>query len=332
MKFSFDNLFIKTAIILLLCTVSVSSSAQLTEWKTGIRDTSYSNALDFKKTVKYHPNIQLVKEQSSPKVIEKRNLTYADAGNRPLKIDAFLPKAKTGKFPAILIVHGGGWRSGDRSQHIPLAQQLAERGFACFTVEYRLSTEAFYPAAVHDVKAAVRWLKANAKKFNLDTAKVAILGFSAGGQLAALVGLTPGVQSLEGNVGNTKQSSSVAAVVDIDGTLSFLHGEAWETKNLESINASAKWLGYTRTQRLDLWKEASPLTYADKNNIPFLFLNSSVERMHAGRDEFTQKMDKKGIYTQVVTFDNSPHSFCLYQPWFSKTVEYIDVFLKKVLK
>lgn len=322
----------KVAIIFALSIAISSVKAQQHLWKTGVRDTSYSTLQDFKKTVKQYPNIELVKEQPSSNVVEKRNLTYADAGNRPLKIDAFLPKRKVGKSAAILIVHGGGWRSGDRSQHIPLAQQLAERGFACFTVEYRLSTEEFYPAAVHDLKAAVRWLKANGKKFNIDTAKVAILGFSAGGQLAALVGLTEGVKNLEGNYSNAKYGSNVAAVVDIDGTLSFVHEEAWETQNKGSINASAKWLGYPRTERLDLWNEASPLTYADKNKIPFLFLNSSVERMHAGRNEFTQKMQKKGIYTQVVTFDNSPHSFCLYEPWFSQTVNHIDTFLKKVLK
>ncbi|WAC41017.1 alpha/beta hydrolase [Pedobacter sp. SL55] len=322
----------KAAFIFLLSISVVSLKAQQYLWKTGVRDTSYSSLQDFKKTVKQYPNIELVKEKSSPKVIEKRNLTYADAGNRPLKIDAFLPKKPAAKTPAILIVHGGGWRSGDRSQHIPLAQQLAERGYASFTVEYRLSTEAFYPAAVYDLKAAVRWLKANGKKLNIDTAKVAILGFSAGGQLAALVGLTPDVQKLSGNFGNTKYANDVATVIDIDGTLSFVHEEAWETQNKESINASAKWLGYPRTERLDLWEEASPLTYADKNNIPFLFLNSSVERMHAGRDEFTKKMDKKGVYTEVVTFENSPHSFCLYQPWFSQTVNHIDTFLKKVFR
>lgn len=322
----------KVAFIFLFSITLTSLKAQQHLWKTGVRDTSYSSLQDFKKTVKQYPNIELVKEKPSPKVIEKRNLTYADAGNRPLKIDAFLPKKPAGKTPAVLIVHGGGWRSGDRSQHIPLAQQLAERGYASFTAEYRLSTEAFYPAAVYDLKAAVRWLKASGKKFNIDTTKVAILGFSAGGQLASLVGLTPDVQKLAGNFGNTKYANDVAAVIDIDGTLSFVHEEAWETKNKESINASAKWLGYPRTERLDLWQEASPLTYADKNNIPFLFLNSSVERMHAGRDEFTQQMDKKGVYTKVVTFENSPHSFCLYQPWFSQTVNHIDTFLKKVFK
>jgi len=319
-------------LFLLFSVLLTSVKAQQQLWRTGERDTSYSSMLDFRKTVKQYPNIVLVKEQPSSKVVEKRNLRYADAGNRALYVDAFLPKNTDGKTAAVLIVHGGGWRSGDRSQHIPLAQTLAERGLACFTVEYRLSTEDFYPAAVYDLKAAVRWLKANGKKFNIDTSKVAILGFSAGGQLAALVGVTNGVKKLEGNYGNTKYSSSVAAVIDIDGTLSFVNDEAWETKNPENINASAKWLGYPRTERLDLWEEASPLTYADQNHIPFLFLNSSVERMHAGRDEFTRKMAKKGVYTKVITFENSPHSFCLYQPWFSQTVDYIDSFLKSILK
>lgn len=318
-------------VIMLLITVLafLFTKAQNTAWRTGVRDTSFSNSLDFRKTLKSFPFIKLVGEQPNEHVMEKRNLTYHKIGTRELKIDAFLPKQNK-KSPAVLIVHGGGWRSGDRSQHIPLAQQLAVNGMASFTVEYRLSTEALYPAAVLDLKTAIIWLKSNAKKFNIDTSKIAILGFSAGGQLAALVGLSTGVKNLEVKDNHTKHSSQVNAVIDIDGTLSFVNPEAWETQNPDKINASAMWLGYPRTEKLDLWEEASPLTHAKENQLPFLFLNSSVERMHAGRDEFKKMMDKKGVYTEVVSFENTPHTFCLYEPWFSKTVDRIVKFLSRV--
>ena len=310
---------------------TINVHAQHLEWRTGVRDTSYSTPGDYRHNLKNFPAIKIVPEQKMPNVIEQRNLTYAKAGQRALHLDAFVPKTNV-KTAAVLMVHGGGWRSGDRTQHIPLAQHLASKGIASFTVEYRLSTEAFYPAGVNDVKAAVRWLKANAKKYNVDTNKIAILGFSAGGQLAALVGVTPHVAKLEGTLGNPNYSSSVNAVIDIDGTLSFVHPESWEAQNLTNVGASAMWIGYPRTERLDLWAEASPDNYTPENKVPFLFLNSSVERMHAGRDDFRKAMDKKGIYTEVVSFKDSPHSFCLYQPWFDPMVNNITAFLNKVFK
>ena len=314
-------------------TFSVYAMGQNTQWRTGIRDTSYSSRGDYRNNLKNYPFIKLVPAQKFSNVKEKYNVVYADAGNRPLHLDVFLPKHKNkGITAAVLVVHGGGWRSGDRSQHIPLAQRLAAKGIAAFTVEYRLSTEAFYPAAVYDVKAAIRWVKANAKDLKVDTAKIALLGFSAGGQLAALVGVTPNIPKLEGDFGDSRYSSKVNAVIDIDGTLSFVHPEAWETQNATTVGASALWIGYPRTERLDLWAEASPFEYADQNSAPFLFLNSSVERMHAGRDDFRKKMEKKGIYTEMVTFKDSPHSFCLYEPWFNPMLNNIVLFLGKAFK
>ncbi|TCC90197.1 alpha/beta hydrolase [Pedobacter frigiditerrae] len=321
----------------LLFILAISSVAnaqeQHKEWLTGVRDTSYNSQRDFRNNLKKYPFIKLVSEQQMPSVTEKRNLTYVNLGKRSLLIDAFIPKVKN-KTAAILIIHGGGWRSGDRSQHIPLAQHLAAKGVASFTVEYRLSTEALYPASVFDVKSAVRWLKANAKKFNVDTNKIALLGFSSGGHLASLVGVTENVEKLEGDIGNIKYSSKVNAVIDIDGTLSFVHPASSEAQNINTNKngASAMWLGYAGNERLDVWKEASPFTYANENKVPFLFLNSSVERMHAGRDDFKKLMDNKGIYTEIVSFKDSPHSFCLYQPWFDLTVNHITAFVEKVFK
>lgn len=309
----------------------LQAQPQHKEWLTGIKDSSYSSQSDYIKNLKHYPFIQLVPDSSIEGVTESRNLVYASLGDRKLHVDAFLPGAATNRpDPAILIIHGGGWRSGDRSQHIALAQHLAAKGFACFTVEYRLSTEAFFPAAIYDLKAAVRWLRAGADRFHIDTGKISVLGFSAGGELAAFIGMTGGLEKFEGTEGSPAMSSKVNAVIDIDGTLSFVHPEASETKHPEKIGASAWWLGYPRTERLDLWKAASPLSYADNNTVPFLFLNSAVQRMHAGRDDFKALMDKKGITVRVIEFPNTPHSFCLYRPWFSKVVTDVTTFLHKI--
>jgi len=304
---------------------------QLTTGLTGKKDTSYTNYSAYQSTRKQHPNIKLVQEFKLPTVQEKRNLVYCTIGERKLLLDAFYPKKKAKqKTPAILIIHGGGWRSGDRTQHYPLAQRLAALGYACFTAEYRLSTEALYPAAVHDLKAALRWMRTNAKTFNLDTAKFAALGFSAGGELAAFIGTTNKNQKYRGENCYLNISSQVQAIVDIDGTLSFVHPESGEGNDTRSISAATYWFGYPKKENYALWEEASPLQQVSKNTPPTLFLNSSVDRMHAGRDDYRKILAQHNIYSEAHTFPNAPHAFCLFEPWFEPTVNYIANFLAKV--
>ena len=298
---------------------------------TNVRDTSYSNDSALKNTLKTNPNASLVPEKTFDNVTEERNIVYANTGTRDLQLDTFYPKTKTKKLrSAILIIHGGGWRTGNRTQHIPLAQKLASLGYVTFTAEYRLSTEALYPAAVHDLKAAVRWIRANARKYGIDTNKIASVGFSAGGQLSALIGNTNNMAQFEGNIGDLNHSSKINAIVDIDGILAFIHPESGEGNDKKSTSAATYWFGFGKDQNPELWHEASALTHAGKNSPPTLFLNSSVDRMHAGRTDYQAKLAQFGIYSEVHTFENSPHSFCLFSPWFEPTVAYIDIFLKKV--
>ena len=298
---------------------------------TGQPDTSYSIQSAYLSTKKTHPGIRIVEEFHSTAVAEKKDIMYCKAGKRKLLLDAFYPKQKSkSKSPAILIIHGGGWRSGNRSQHYPLAQRLAHLGYVCFTPEYRLSTEALYPAAIYDIKAALRWIKKNAGKYNVDTAKIAVLGFSAGGELAAFMGATQGIPGFEGSGCHSNYTSNVQAVVDIDGTLSFVHPESGEGDDSKRISAATHWFGYSKKDNPKLWQEASPLTYAGKNTAPTLFINSSVDRMHAGRDDYIKILSSHHIYTEVKSFENSPHSFCLFDPWFEPTLKYIDEFLKKI--
>lgn len=124
-----------------------------------------------------------------------------------------------------------------------MAAALAKHGYVAVSAEYRLSLEAAYPAAVYDLKAAVRWMRANAKQYGIDTEKIAALGCSAGGQLAALLGITNGNHHFEDSLDNANLSSDVQAVVDIDGTLAFHHPESAEGK------AASQWLGGTYEEK-----------------------------------------------------------------------------------
>ncbi|NCU02866.1 MAG: alpha/beta hydrolase [Chitinophagaceae bacterium] len=318
----------RTFYIVCYLLLSLAVTAQTVNGITNVPDTSFNLTKEMEKVKKQHPSISLPVLTTT--VVEERNLNYINTGTRNLQLDAFYLKQKAKrKTPAIIIIHGGGWRSGNRTQHHTLAQALAAKGYACFTPEYRLSTEAFYPAAVQDIKAAVQWIKNNAAKYAVDTTKIVVMGFSAGGQLAALVGNTNGYQPFE-PVTKIKASTNVHAIVDIDGTLSFIHPQSSETKPSPTIGASEYWLGYNTTENPELWKEASPLSHAGVNSLPTLFLNSSVERMHAGREDYIKILQQHKIYTEVHEFENSPHSFCLFEPWFTPTVNYITSFLQNV--
>jgi acetyl esterase/lipase len=315
----------------LLAIPFVMASAQSLVGVIGKPDSSYNSRVAYEQTLKTHPDIKLVKEFTFSNVAEKRNITYRTIGKRELKLEAFYPTEKSNApLPAILIIHGGGWRSGNRAQHYPLAQKLASLGYVCFTPEYRLSTEALFPAAIYDIKAAIRWVKQNAEKYNIDPSKIVAMGFSAGGELSAFMGTTGNMPLFEGENCCENVSTNVSAVVDIDGTLSFVHPDCREGDDSKRTSAATYWFGYSKKENMKLWEAASPLSYVSSATPPTLFLNSAVAPMHAGRQDYINVLNEHNIYSEVHEFEGAPHSFPLFDPWFEPTVTYIDGFLKKV--
>ncbi|WP_400191035.1 alpha/beta hydrolase fold domain-containing protein [Hymenobacter sp. B81] len=298
------------------------------------RDTSFTVHSAFVKARKQHPAISIARPPVPRNVRTAAGLTYCTMpGGRALQLDAFYPRARRRQqFPAVLIIHGGGWRSGDRSQHVPLAQQLAAQGYVAVTAEYRLSTEAPYPAAVQDLKAALRWLRANPAQLPIDTTRLAVWGFSAGGQLAALVGTTPDDPRFEAGSCYRSRSTRVQAIVDADGILAFIHPESGEGDDRKSTSAATHWFGVGKDAAPALWQQASALSYISAQTPPMLFLNSGVARMHAGRDDVRQRLTALGIYSEVQEFPEAPHPFPLFNPWFEPTLRYTVAFLNRVLK
>ena len=145
-----------------------------------------------------------------------------------------------------ILIHGGGWISGSKENQRIMAQHLAENGFVAITASYRLSREAPYPAGVIDLKDALRWMKLNSEKYHVDTQKIAVLGTSAGAQLATLVGVTPNSEIY--NEKDEKISSEVQAIVNIDGITSFIHPDAEESE------IAGLWLGGLRNENPKNWK------------------------------------------------------------------------------
>lgn len=149
---------------------------------------------------------------------------YANVNGQPLLLDIFFPFVMTGPTPVVIYIHGGGWRANDRTEaQFFEAREMNFRGFIVVSIDYRYSTTAIWPAQLHDCKAAVRWVRANAATYNMDPTRIGVSGFSSGGQLAAMIGATGDEPELEGVVGSHfDQSSKVQAVVTGGAHTNFL--------------------------------------------------------------------------------------------------------------
>jgi len=210
-------------------------------------------------------------------------------GVRPLELDLWLPpeKPEPEPVPAVVFLHGGGWRAGSRRLAGPAFagagpnpfEQVAQAGIAVASADYRLSGEARWPAQLHDVKAAVRWLRARAGELGLDGERIAAWGESAGGHLAALLGLTAGDPALEGSLGVTGPSSRVAAVVawyapsDLLAMAADTGGQPGDPGTRE-----AGLLGAPPSEVPDLAAQASPLVHVSPAAPPFLLLHGAADR------------------------------------------------------
>ncbi|MFZ1290938.1 MAG: alpha/beta hydrolase [Melioribacteraceae bacterium] len=295
-------------------------------------DTSFTVYSAYQQAIVDFPFIKIVQPILPENVNTRKNLTFINYGERELKLDIFFPSENGNYIPAIILIHGGGWHSGNKSQHIPLAMQLASNGFVAASVEYRFSQEAIFPAAIIDVKNSIKWLKKNFEEYKIDTNKIAVLGFSAGGQIASLVGFAQNISEFE-DKSFPNISSKVHAIINIDGLLDFLHSESKEfdeIPNPEKPRSAHLWFGTSQIENPEIWKKGSPINYVTENSCPILFVNSAVPHYHAGRDDVIKKLQNFNIYFEQNNLEKSPHTFMLFHPWFSETKNLVVNFLNKI--
>jgi acetyl esterase/lipase len=292
----------------------------------------YNAQTTYQKLKGDYPFIRIASTTPSASVREIKNLTYVQYGNRALQLDLYLPKVARKKLtPAIVFVHGGGWKHGYRENFTPMAIRMAEQGYTAATVSYRLSPEAQYPAAIHDVKAAVRWLRTHAKKYSIDAQHIAIAGGSAGGQIASLVGVTNDDEKFDPQLKGSKISSAVQAIINIDGLSDFTTETAlkFEDDPSKKPSAAGAWFGGRYAEKTELWEEASPINHVSKNTPPMLFIGSAQTRFSVGREEMIEKLTPLGVKTQLVLLPSTPHSFWMFDPWLEPTANAAVEFLNK---
>ncbi len=259
------------------------------------------------------------------------DIEYAKVGEVSLKLDLHRPQAENP--PLIVYVHGGGWRGGSRTD-VPIGKLLDE-GYAIASVDYRLSTQAVFPAQVQDIKAAIRFLRANAGVFHINATKIGIIGSSAGGHLAALVGVSNANKELEGMVGeHLDQSSDVQVIVSFFGASNLETILSQSTPHgLEvRIPALKLLLGDTPDKRPKLAKLASPVTHLDKNDPPLLLIHGDADPQMPPQQsqELAKAYQAEGLPVSLIILPGAKHGGGMFYD--AERTAIVAKFLDKVLR
>lgn len=237
-----------------------------------------------------------------PGVIERTNVVYGTGGSRPLELDLYTPANLDRPAPAVLFIHGGAWRTGKRQDYRIYTTHFAKLGYVTATASYRLFREAAYPAAVQDVKCAVRWLRANAARLHIDPERIAVAGGSAGGHLSMLVGYAPGLH--EGDGGHAGVSSKVAAVVDIYGPVDLTTPFGRKASVVKDFLG-----GKSYEEAPALWHEASPLTHLRAGAPPTLILHGTLDDVVpiGQSDVLASRLRDLGVPVEYERIEGWPH-------------------------
>jgi len=252
-----------------------------------------------------------------PNVEATYDVPYAGTENPRQRLDLYLPKARKSEkpLPVVVFIHGGAWRAGDKRGGVRMVAPYVDTGrFAGASVAYRLSGEAIWPAQIHDCKAAVRWLKAHAKAYNLDPDRIAVWGSSAGGHLVAMLGLTADVKELEGTVGpHTGQTSRVACVVDWFGPSDLLrmNDVAGKMDHLAPDSPESQLIGCPIQENPAKARAASPITYVSRGDSPHLIMHGDRDGtvIHDQSVRLAAALKKAGVPCTFVTVKGAGHGF-----------------------
>jgi acetyl esterase/lipase len=242
-----------------------------------------------------------------PKLTIDQDLAYSKLGSRELKLDIARPAEGDGPFPAVLVIHGGAWRQGNKADVRPILPQFVEHGYVAVSPEYRFCPQDAFPAQIHDVKAAVRWLKVNAKKYRIDPDRIGAMGFSAGGHLSLMLGLTSPNDGLEGDVSAGAPDSRVKAVVNYFGPTDLA------AKDIPDICKPwvKDFLGGSPQDRPDAAAKASPLTFVSKDDAPVLTFQGTKDSLvpYTQAIKLAEAMNSAGVPGRVELILGADHGW-----------------------
>ena len=270
-----------------------------------------------------------------------RNVEIGNGGGRRLHVEIVRPKLPgPTPMPAVLWIHGGGWQEG--SHKADGAWRHAIRGYFTASIEYRLSGEAQWPAQIEDCKLAVRWLRANAAQYHVDPERIGVMGISAGGHLAAFLGLDDAPAANETAAGFAGVSSRVQCVVDFSGPTDFTQGSAGLLGKFPPDDAPilVKLFGRTFRERPEIWKQASPIAHVHTGVPPFLIIQGEKDTLvpMAHAERLGEALRRIAQPVELIRVKNADHVFRAVsakqpmEPDANQLAGQVDTFLDRYLK
>ncbi|MCG8601292.1 MAG: alpha/beta hydrolase [Verrucomicrobiales bacterium] len=258
----------------------------------------------------------------------RTDVAYAKFGGREVHLDWFRPDDKN-VYPGILLIHGGGWIGGSRKAFGTTAQDLARLGYVVANIDYRLATEAKFPGAVLDCKAAVRWMRANAEELGLDPDHIAAVGGSAGGHLAAMVATTSGNPDFADEANHPEESDVLHALVIMGAGVDQV-ARIKESKN-GSIKNCVIFFGGEYREVPETYAQGSPITHLSEKTPPVLMLDGGNDRPGQRYGEFRKKLDSLGVRNDLRVIPNAKHGEWGKPQYRPKFVAAMDAFLRDVM-
>ncbi len=268
-------------------------------------------------------NLSLLEE-----VEVKKDIIYASSNGRDLHLDIFKPKEVEGPLPVVIYVHGGGWLWGQKENMWEEAAELASNGYITATVEYRLAKERIYPAAIDDIKAAVRWLRANSVEFGIQPDRIGAVGRSAGGHLVSLLGVTPEMKYFGELIGPPDPSAAVQSVVTYSGAVDLVG-----VYSRDPLSPTA-FLGYSLIEAPDLFEKASPINLVSSNSSNFLFIHGTKDHLGTHKEvvSMAAKLQSFGIKGEVYSIKDGGHDFETNEQWRYEAMQALISFFEETLK
>lgn len=241
------------------------------------------------------------------KVKVENDVVYTKAGGTELKLDIATPEGVDGPMPAVLVIHGGAWRAGNKQDVGAVLRELASRGYVAVSPQYRLCPKDLFPAQVHDVKAAVRWMKAHAAERKIDPERIGAMGFSAGGHLALMLGVTGDKDGLEGEAPSGSPDTRIRAVVNYFGPVDLAAPDIPEV----SKPLVKDFLGALASDRPELAAKASPRTYVSRDDAAILTFQGTKDPLvpHTQAVILANAMTAAGVPGRVELMVGSGHGW-----------------------
>jgi len=257
-----------------------------------------------------------------------RNVHYAKANGRFLRMNIFRPEHISKSLPAVLFLHGGGGMWGRKEDMEREAAELASKGFITACVEYRLVRENLFPAAMDDIKAAVRWIRKNADEYRIDGNNIGIVGSSMGAYIGAMLGVTNDKEYFDESLGPANQSSKINAVVTISGVVDMVGLHPRDPYTTTTIFRASP------VENPDLYKKYSPINLVSNSAAKFLFIHGTDDELgsHNEMVEMAKRLSEVGVFSKVISIDQGQHNFWRHESNREKGMREMIEFLNYSLK